>query len=311
MADKLKCKDANQLDLVEFLETLGYSPQRIRGNDHWYLSPLRDEKNPSFKINRVKNVWYDHGTGEGGTLVDFGKRYYQCTIRELLERLSRFGGHSNSIQPLRHLSAGEKKALPDEKSKIKILNDSVIKNPMLNRYLADRKIPLAIAQAYCREITFELYDKRHLAIGFQNNGGGYELRNAYFKGSSSPKEPRLIRTDNEKELIVFEGFFSFLSYVTLQKHLNNELTNQQPSFLILNSLAFFEKSKDLMESFHSISLCLDRDIMGQSCTQKALQRSNKYKDLSEHYKQYKDLNEYLVRLESDTPKQRKSRGMRM
>jgi len=31
---------------------------------YWYLSPLREEKEASFKVNRKKNVWYDHGIGK-------------------------------------------------------------------------------------------------------------------------------------------------------------------------------------------------------------------------------------------------------
>ena len=35
--------------------------KKINNNDYWYLSPLRNEKEASFKINRSKNTWYDHG----------------------------------------------------------------------------------------------------------------------------------------------------------------------------------------------------------------------------------------------------------
>lgn len=311
MEDKIKCKEANQLDLVDFLEMLGHVPQKIRGSDHWYLSPLRIENTPSFKINRAKNVWYDHGTGEGGTLVDFGKTYFKCTIQELLERLSRFGGHSASIQPLRHISAGEKKTLLDDKGKIKIISESDISNPALKSYLSSRQIPLSIAKEYCQEICFELYNKIHLALGFQNIGGGYELRNHYFKGSSTPKLPRLIQSADTGTLVVFEGFFNFLSYQTIRLQQKSILPKQHSNYLILNSLSFFEKSRDLMEGYKSIKLCLDRDKMGIQCTQKALSWSDKYKDQSTVYSKHKDLNEYLVKTMSHEVKQSRGKGMHM
>jgi hypothetical protein len=53
----MNCEQVNQMDLVDYLNSLGYQPQKIRGSDYWYLSPFRDEKEPSFKINRNKNVW--------------------------------------------------------------------------------------------------------------------------------------------------------------------------------------------------------------------------------------------------------------
>ena len=74
----MNCEQANQMDLVDYLHSIGHQPKKISGNDYWYLSPLRDEKEPSFKVNRNKNVWYDHGLGKGGTLVDFAMEYYHC-----------------------------------------------------------------------------------------------------------------------------------------------------------------------------------------------------------------------------------------
>ncbi len=48
-------------------------------------------------------------------------------------------------------------------------------------------------------------------MGFKNNFGGFELRNKYFKGSSSPKEITLISNNSPDRLNVFEGFMDFLS----------------------------------------------------------------------------------------------------
>ncbi|WP_436489900.1 CHC2 zinc finger domain-containing protein [Chitinophaga sp. ARDCPP14] len=67
---------------------MGHLPQIIRNQDYWYLSPLREEKTPSFKVNRQINVWYDHGIAKGGNLVDFGTLYFKCSIADLLCRLS-------------------------------------------------------------------------------------------------------------------------------------------------------------------------------------------------------------------------------
>jgi DNA primase len=87
---------------------------------------LRAEKTPSFKVNRKLKVWYDHATGEGGNLVDFGIRYFKCTVAELLQRLSSANAPSFSFHPqpspanhldtAAHLSdAGEKKESSENK----------------------------------------------------------------------------------------------------------------------------------------------------------------------------------------------------
>lgn len=66
--EKLSCIEAKKMDLVDYLFSLGHQPVKIRGNDYWYISPLRNEKTASFKINRKLNVWYDHSLQKGGNL---------------------------------------------------------------------------------------------------------------------------------------------------------------------------------------------------------------------------------------------------
>jgi DNA primase len=85
--EKLSCSQAKQIDLVDYLATLGHHPHKISRDDHWYLSPFREEKTPSFKVNRLLNVWFDFGEGKGGTLIDFGTRYLNCSVSELLVKL--------------------------------------------------------------------------------------------------------------------------------------------------------------------------------------------------------------------------------
>lgn len=83
----MKCEESNKVDLVEYLFSLRFTPTKIRGNNYWYLSPLRAEKEASFKIDRNKNVWYDHGAGKGGTVVDFVMQYFNCDVSRALQKL--------------------------------------------------------------------------------------------------------------------------------------------------------------------------------------------------------------------------------
>ena len=85
--------DIKRIDLVGYLDSLGHQPKLIRNSDYWYYSPFRQEKTPSFKVNRQRNVWFDHGTGEGGTIIDLGVKLFNCTYHELIEKLT----NGNSI----------------------------------------------------------------------------------------------------------------------------------------------------------------------------------------------------------------------
>lgn len=282
-------QQARHTDIVEYLEQLGYQPAKISNNAYWYLSPLRDEKEASFKVYRVLNLWYDHGTGKGGSLIDFGTLYHNCSIPEFIRKLSQsFSFHRQTLTVQQPQLSTQK---PQEalEPKIKVIAAKQLTNPALCRYLSERKIPLEIAGKYCKEVYFEMYNKRYFAIGFENRSGGFELRNSVFKGSSSPKDVTNITTPGAGDISVFEGFFSFLSYQTLQQK-DNQLTN----FLVLNSLSFLEKSREVLDEHQKVHLYLDRDEAGKKYTQTALQWNQKYTDQSHLYKNHKDLNDYLI-----------------
>ncbi len=277
--NRLSCEQAKQIDMVDYLASLGYNPSGVKGEDYWFLSPLREERTASFKINRKKNVWYDHGTGQGGNLVDFGILYHNCSVNEFMDKLS---GNLSFHQPKQKIFATE-----PEESPIRLLSERTIVSLPLLRYLKQRRIAESVAKKYCREISFSIHGKTCTTIGFKNNDGGVELRSQWYKGSIAPKTVTRIE-NGSNELAVFEGFFDFLSHQTIHQ-------NQSPSefnFLILNSTSFFEKSRGFMEHHEHIRLFLDRDKTGQNCTEKALSWSNKYRDESGLYSGYKDLNEW-------------------
>ena len=183
-SETFNCMRANEIDLVDYLAKLGHEPSKIRNNDYWYLSPLRNEKEPSFKVNRRMNVWYDHGLGKGGDLIEFGKLYYKCSVKESLEKLSDKNNISISFHPD---VAGEKKKVSGGDGKIMVIDCRIISDPSLKKYLHERNIPLAVANRFCSEVDFELYNKKYTAIGFKNDAGGYELRNHYFKRKQQSK----------------------------------------------------------------------------------------------------------------------------
>ena len=174
-------------------------------------------------------------------------------------------------------------------SKIIVLETRSLTEKSLLDYLQKRCIPVHIANRFCREVDFLLYGRKQTVIGFKNNAGGFELRGPYFKGSGSPKGTSFFDNGKEK-LDVFEGFFNYLSYQAIHQQQTTQLTN----FLVLNSLAFFEKEKERMESHQQINLYLDNDTSGKKYTQQALEWSKKFVDQSHLYKAHKDLNASLM-----------------
>ena len=161
-------QDAKQIDLVNYLEKLGYKHRRIMNRDYWYLSPLRDENTPSFKVNRNINCWYDFGLGEGGTIIDFGIKYFECGVREFPDKLKNSEQNFNDPSHFFQRNQLKSRIKNDDQGKIKIVDVRPIKSPELISYLGSRFIDLEIAKKYCQEVDFILYNRCHSAAGFEN-----------------------------------------------------------------------------------------------------------------------------------------------
>lgn len=157
------------------------------------------------------------------------------------------------------------------------------------RYLGSRKISISIAQQYCTEVWYRLKGKQYFALGLQNDAGEWELRNKYFKGSSSPKSYSYIRRKHSNRLIVLEGMFDLFSLAEL---FPDELINS--NIIVLNSLAFLQQVTPHFKNYKEVELYLDNDQPGKKYSKDLLQNYKNTKDRSELFQGYKDLNEKLI-----------------
>ena len=290
----------SEIAITEFLASQGIRPAYRRGADWWYTSPLRPaERSPSFKVSTRLNRWYDHGAGEGGKLFDLalrlcGSGQVRGTIRLLSERFSLSQANLASQRerhtpPLEPGAQAEAAQAPGTSSGITILDARPLsQDSLLSAYLRERGIRHAIAQAYCQEVSFTLGKKEYRAVGFANRSGGYELRNAWFKGSSSPKDITFV-DNGAKSVCLLEGFLDFLSLLELRPRLP-----PRSNFLILNSVALAGKTLELLRQHKAVYLFLDRDEAGKRLSDKLLRSEGKSIDASAFYQGHKDVNEYLV-----------------
>jgi len=266
-SEKITIAKAREIDMVQYLASLGYRPVTIKGNDHWYLSPLRNENTASFKVNTRLNKWYDHGLGKGGNLIDFGILYFKNSVSEFLDLLR--GSFPFQQQPNWTSQKGAK-----NDPKIIIEEITKLTSPALLNYLCERKIDLAIATQFCNQIHYRLDNKKYYGIGLKNDTGGWEIRNKFFKTSSTPKAIRMIK-NNSDQLAIFEGFMDFLSFMSMHK---NERINSD--YLILNSLAFFQKTMPIIQTYKNKKLYLDRDDAGRKITTSILATDTTFIEIS-------------------------------
>lgn len=287
-------EQAKNIKIEEYLKLKNINPDRSRGAGRVliYKSPYREEKTPSMEVNTEKNVWYDHGTANGGTIIDLVMLLQNISAVETLSYLS-------EIYPnIKPFSFCQQKNLSQRSlnSQLKIIDVKSVTHFALIEYLRSRKITINIAERYLKEITFKTWSftsneyKTYWALGFKNDKGGYELRNKYFKGCSS-KHITTIPGIKDDQLNIFEGFFDFLSSIALNK--TGELKFDS---LILNSVALKEKTLDIICKYEKINLFMDNDQAGKEAVIFFRKHHNQVRDFSEtiYPAPCKDLNQYLI-----------------
>jgi hypothetical protein len=274
----MNCNTAKKINLIEFLIKLGFNPKKTTNTDTWFLSPFRDETTPSFKISNHKNHWIDFGEGVGGNIIDFVIKFYQCDIKKALEILSdkSFSFH----KPKNNIHA---------KKTYSILKTKEVSNKNLIDYLKSRKLNLNIINKYCSEVYYKFEtSKEYYAIGFKNDSGGFEMRNKYFKGCLGKKDITTIN-NNADVVSLFESWSDFISYLTLKKEEFEE------DFIILNSTSMVKKVITQLESYTKLKIFFDNDTSGDNALDFISKNSNiNLEDCRKYYKEFKDLNEYLI-----------------
>lgn len=275
----MNCKEANEISIADFLLTQGIEPKKVYGNNYWYLSPLRDERTPSFKVDANLNRWYDHGMGVGGKLVDLGIRLYEITVAEFLAKLEK-ERPSKSFPFHKPLDEYQKPIV----KKIKRLE-----NRALLEYLSERKIEISVAQIFCSEVYFSLRSKNYFAICFKNDLNGYEVRNKFFKGSLGAKSVTTFVNESSNTFAIFEGFLDFLTAYQLG-------IISGFSYIILNSVNQIRNAITQLDQYkpeHVLSF-FDNDNAGKKCLHLLKDFFPNTVDHSYRYTGFKDFNELIM-----------------
>ena len=298
--------------IVEVLAHFG-KDCRDRGKG-MFLSPLRDETDPSFHVSFKSNTWYDFGMGIGGGVIDLVCRLSGCERKDALDTLSIINGRypdvTREFQTTRRTSAKE--------SAINIIRiEQRFVSRSLIRYAASRGIPVNILNCQCQEVTFSYSFNESLrisAIGFMKVLGGYSLRNSKTKKSSSSVISTITIPDSGS-VRVFEGFFDYLSYLAY-----NGIESPDKSVCVLNGVGNLLHALSILEQYKEIYLYLDNDTAGKKtaetiighcsvCDQNCDTVCNVH-DMSHLYHAHKDFNSMLVEMisKNNLPSNTKDNG---
>lgn len=262
---------AKQIDLVDFLVRINAKEGSTKGIDVWFFSPLREDGlEPSFKVNTSKNIWFDYALGLGGTIIDLIMQLENIKeVRKALERIDEIwnGGaaltavEKERIQKIKSGAVGEKKEIA-----IKKVID--LKNVALIQYLESRNLSFSLAKPYIKEIYYSISDgeklKNYFGLAFENQSGGFEVRNAYAKMCLGEKDITLIPGKDHTKVSIFEGF---LSFVSMLKVLN--LSEFSGDVIVMNSVNMKQRVVDIVErrGYEKVYSFLDNDGAGKSATE--------------------------------------------
>lgn len=290
-------RQIKQIPIRTYLAEQGLHPVKDNPRYGLYLSPLREEHSPSFKVDYMQNLWYDFGWGMGGSIIDLIMRLERCDAGKAMRQLER---HIDGMSVSSFIG---KNPIPQRPSSIIVERVRPLESLALLDYLTERGIDLAVARAHCSEVHYRVANKFYFAVGFRNDAGGWELRNRYFKGCTS-KAPTT-RHCNYPACLVFEGFMDYLSFLTFKHN-----PNPPHDTVVLNSVTNLAKAIPFIASHERVYAYLDNDEAGRKATAELKTACRNLSDQSVHYRSHNDLNDYL-RSRCPLKKHRQLRGRKL
>lgn len=276
------------------------------------LAYWRGETKPSAFYYADENVIYDYGTNTRLTPIDLYMASKQCNVTSAMRELRPI---CESLDfSFEHKAIGYDPKKPKER-KIYINSEYQISNPIHMDYLRKRKIPLHIANKYCKEVHYSNIKYKGLTfsgIGLKNDSGDYEIR-AYIPKAKEPniklctgaKDITFIAGDKESEhLVIVEGMFDLLTVKSLEGW-----GTFNADFLCLNSVSNAKKAIEKLQDkrWSEIWFLTDLDDAGRECMRRLKNglKADKHHDvIPNHYvsrcKNFwnanpkADLNEWLI-----------------
>lgn len=240
--------------IVALLDRLGHQPAPRRGREVMYVSMLRDSDSiPSFSVNDKQGVWYDHGSGEGGNIIDFGLAYWKgLPFAEIIKRMA-------DILAFDTMAPAVVRPQRSAKSNYVVYQTKPLgSHPAITEYLQSRGV-YQVGKSFLQEVYYYVEDdqgsrKQYFAAGWQNEQKAWEVRNRFFKGCMGPKAITLLSND-PKKVAVFEGFLDFLSWKV-------EHPGDNRSVIVLNAVTMLQQGISKSKAFSEIDLYFDRDPAG-------------------------------------------------
>ena len=277
--------EIRNIDIISYLAKYGIHPKRSSGKNAMYLSPLGEETEPSFAVNKAKNRFHCRSTGAKGSIIDFVMAKEKLSLKDAINFLN--GNDVSDIKPY----VPPKKQLDG----VKIHEVSELTDGELRDYIIGiRRISEDIVDEYCNMVIFSFpYSKNnservYRAVGFQTGKNSYELRNSFMKVCAGAKMIRTIRGTNEEKdkVLLFEAWIDALSYLT-----RHGLTKPRLRMFVLNGTGMIHILKPMLDN-KTVYCYVDADRAGDALMSE-LDNCNAI-DMREEFAFFSDYNDMLM-----------------
>lgn len=166
----MEINEIKRIPIVSVLNANNINPVKINDREAWYYAFHRSERTPSVKVDLERNIFYDFGSGEGGSVIDLAISLNSSRgVGEAIRYLSQYVGNYNCDLKLAPLNPVENERL----NQLIVFNEEPLSHPALLSYIKERNVCYNIVKKYCSEVYFEIRSKKYFGIGFKNDSSGY------------------------------------------------------------------------------------------------------------------------------------------
>jgi len=265
-----------RIDLIAFLENMGFRPNWRRGDKAMFFSPLREEQNPSFYVQRSDGywTWKDWGIGESGDIINFVELYYGINFTEAVERLG-------ASPPLHFIPSIDNRRCDSRRDSVDWVREFYRKGILMNPNKTEivRSYFLKMRVRYHSDMKCILVNDRKenrtyigIPVPFPLKMRGLELRqiDGDLRKTWGRKTLWLLKRDPLRILIA-ESILDALSGEIL-------LGDETITLCSLNGVCNVSQLEDLFIQYgpKEVLLALDADEPGQRATQEALEIAKRH-----------------------------------
>lgn len=278
----------SSISIEDILLRLG---KRADNKNNMFFSPFRTERTPSMSVTFKDGVWqwFDHGNGKCGSNIDLYMQLTGCSFKEAISELDNNYFRSANYNPVSSVQVHDK-----VKGNEILRTRNHIRDLSLYRYIETRCVDISVVERFCKEVDYRnlTTGRQYTALGFPCDGGSWTLRSEKFKGSTGAGISTF-KGENHSKVVVFEGFYNFLSWTQLSGGSEVPLPCDA---VVLNSTVNLPKALGFLREHDTVDCYLDNDQTGRKCLETLMElcAGVTVHDRSSAYSGHNDLNDYII-----------------